>query len=133
MPSAPMEPSSRARSRTGAVPCSYHSAMCGRTRSSTNLRTVCCMARSSSPISESTSSSPSGERSAILVGLPAVRHGDDLEPVAVGVVPVDATAAVVVVDLAGLAVEGIRPVVESALPDAAEDLVELLVADQEGV
>src|SRR5690606_34700424 len=50
MPSRPSLPASRAVSRTvsSSMPCSYHSATFGRTRSSTNLRTVSRMARSSS-------------------------------------------------------------------------------------
>ncbi len=48
MPSAPSEPSSRASSRMpGSSPFSYHSAMCGRTRSAAQVRTVSRIARSS--------------------------------------------------------------------------------------
>ena len=53
-------PNSRARSRTGTSPRSYHPAISGRSRSSTNARTVSRIARSSSPISES--SVEQGER-----------------------------------------------------------------------
>src|SRR5438105_6496223 len=63
----------------------------------------------------------------------AVRARDDLEEVAARVLEVHAAAAVVVVDLALLALARIRPVVEPALLDAAEDLVELLLADEERV
>src|SRR5688500_11899259 len=52
---------------------------------------------------------------------------------AVGIVEVDATAAVVPVDRALLVLERVRPVVEAALADAPEDLVELLLADEERV
>ncbi|MGY3683668.1 hypothetical protein ACVWXU_007291 [Streptomyces sp. TE33382] len=48
MPSAPSEPSSRASSRmAGSSPFSYHSAMCGRTRSAAQARTASRIARSS--------------------------------------------------------------------------------------
>src|SRR6266480_121261 len=52
---------------------------------------------------------------------------------AVGVVPVQAAAAVFGVDLAGLLVERVGPEVQPAGLDAAEDLVELGLSDQEGV
>ena len=48
---------------------------------------------------------------------------------AVRVEPVDAAAAVVVVDLAGPPVAGVGPVVEPASLDPAEDLVELVLAE----
>ncbi|CAM5735891.1 hypothetical protein SMICM304S_08824 [Streptomyces microflavus] len=58
MPSAPSAPSSRASSRMpGSSPFSYHSAMCGRTRSVAQVRTVSRIARSSGP---SRSSMPRG-------------------------------------------------------------------------
>jgi len=53
--------------------------------------------------------------------------------VAARVLEVDAAAAVVAVDPALLLPAGIGPVVETALLDAAEDLVELLLAHEEGV
>lgn len=46
---------------------------------------------------------------------------------AVGIGPVDAPAAVVVVDRPRLLAPGVGEVLEPALPDAGEDLVELLV------
>src|SRR5215218_5887270 len=64
---------------------------------------------------------------------PAVRPGDDLEEVPVGVEPVHAPATVVGVDLTRVALEGIGPVIEAAGPDAGEDLVELLLGHQERV
>ncbi len=48
IPSSPIDPNSRASSRTGAVPASYHPAISGLSFSSTKLRTVSRMARSSS-------------------------------------------------------------------------------------
>lgn len=58
MPRAPIEPSSRASSRMpGSSPFSYHSAMCGMTRSVAQARTVERIARSSGP---SRSSMPIG-------------------------------------------------------------------------
>src|SRR3990170_5726233 len=63
----------------------------------------------------------------------AVRPGDDLEDVAAGVVEVHATPAVVGVDHARLAVAGVRPERQTALLDTAEDPVELVLIDEEGV
>ena len=62
----------------------------------------------------------------------AVGPREDLEAVAVGVVPVDAAAAVPVVDLAGLSMARVGPVGQAACADAAEDVVELGLAHQEG-
>jgi len=47
------------------------------------------------------------------------------------VLPVDASATIVVVDLTGLAPPRIGPVLQTAVPDPAEHLVELVFADQE--
>ena len=58
------------------------------------------------------------------------RARDDLEQVSVGVGEVHASSAVVAVDLAGLGLRGIRPVVDAALHDPPEDRVELALADQ---
>src|SRR5581483_7286829 len=63
----------------------------------------------------------------------AVRPGQDLEHVPVGVVEVAAPAAVPGVELAGDVVVGVGPVGHVPGPDAAEDLVELPLADEEGV
>jgi hypothetical protein len=52
---------------------------------------------------------------------------------AVRVAEVNAAPAVVMVDLAGLATSWISPVFEAAILDAAEDGVELRLADQESV
>ncbi len=52
---------------------------------------------------------------------------------AVRVLEVGAAAAEPVVDPTGVAVERVGPVGDPAVLDPAEDLVELLVADQEGV
>src|SRR6185369_2005978 len=46
---------------------------------------------------------------------------------------VDAAAPVIAVDLAGPRPTGVGPMLEPALADAAEDLVEVIVADQEGI
>jgi hypothetical protein len=59
--------------------------------------------------------------------------GEDLEEVPVGVLEVDAAPAVAGVDLAGIVPVGIGPVGEPPLLDAPEDLVELALADEEGV
>ena len=58
-----------------------------------------------------------------------VRAGDDLQLVATRVLPVQATAAVVGVDPARLLLERIGPEGQPALPDAAEDRVELVLGD----
>ena len=63
----------------------------------------------------------------------SVRRGDDLEEVAARILEVHAAAAVVMVDLALLLLRRVGPVVEAALFDAAEDLVELLLAHEERV
>src|SRR5207245_7405353 len=63
----------------------------------------------------------------------AVRAGDDLQPVTVGVVEVQAAAAVVVVDRPGPALAGIRPIRQPPVPDAAEDGVELVLTHEERV
>lgn len=52
---------------------------------------------------------------------------------AVGVLEIDAAAAVVATDFAGAFPVGIGPVLEPSIADAAEDLVEVVFADQEGV
>ena len=52
---------------------------------------------------------------------------------AVGVLEIDAAAAVVPADFAGVFPVGIGPVLETSITDAGEDLVELFFADQEGV
>src|SRR5688500_18540948 len=63
----------------------------------------------------------------------SVGPGDDLQEVAAGVLPVDAATPVVVVDLAGPAAARVGPVGQLPFPDAPEDLVELVLADQESV
>src|ERR1051325_9294757 len=65
--------------------------------------------------------------------LAAVGPGDDLEQVAARILEVDAASAVVAVDLPFLLLAGIRPVLEFARLDAAEDLIELPLAHEEGV
>ena len=52
---------------------------------------------------------------------------------AVGIGEVDAPSAVVVIDLTELALHRIGPVVEAVRSDAPEDLVELVLAHEEGV
>src|ERR1700750_3374642 len=61
MPSTPSAPSSWVSSRAGTVPDSYQSAMCGLSFSSTCLRTVSRIARSSSPMRPSVSNRASGD------------------------------------------------------------------------
>src|SRR6478672_5351099 len=63
----------------------------------------------------------------------AVRDGEDLQAVPVGVVPVEAATTVVGVDLVRPVVERVGPPLQSAVPDAGVDLVELLLRDQERV
>src|SRR5215211_3272232 len=63
----------------------------------------------------------------------AVRTGDDLEEVPVGVVEVHPAPAVVAVDPPGLRLPGVGPVVDAALEHPAEDGVELLLAHEERV
>ena len=63
----------------------------------------------------------------------AIRPGDDLEPVPVRVVPIDAAPAIGVVDPARLLLAGIGPVRQAALADAPEDSVELVLADEKRV
>src|SRR5213594_4064137 len=65
-----------------------------------------------------------------LAGPVAVGLGDDLEQVAAQILEVDAAAAEMVVDLAFLLLSGIGPVLELARLDAAEDLIELLLAHE---
>jgi hypothetical protein len=52
---------------------------------------------------------------------------------AVGIVEIDAAAVVPVIDLAGFGTRGARPVRQSPLLDAREDLIELRLAHQERV
>src|SRR4029450_7951863 len=66
-------------------------------------------------------------------GPAAVGAGDDLQEVAARLLPVDPAAAVVGVDLARPPPAGVGAVGQPALPDAAEDLVELVLADQERI
>src|SRR3990170_5121924 len=63
----------------------------------------------------------------------AVRPGDDLEQVPARVLEVHAAPAEVGVDLALLLPARVGPVGEAARLDAAEDLVELGLADEKGV
>src|SRR5688500_5912444 len=63
----------------------------------------------------------------------SIGSGNDLEKIAGGILEVDATAAEEAVDLAVARLAGIGPIVEAPRPDAAEDLVEVPLAHQEGV
>lgn len=63
----------------------------------------------------------------------AVGPSDDLQVVAVGVVPVDAAPAVVVVDAAGLFVRRVGPKRQPPRLNVLEDPIELHFADEEGV
>src|SRR5262245_52952990 len=63
----------------------------------------------------------------------AVRASQKLEQVAVGILEVHAAPAVIVVDLAAPGLAGVGPVVELSGADAAEDVVEVVLGDQEGV
>src|SRR4029078_10268240 len=62
-----------------------------------------------------------------------IRPGNDLEQMAVRIFEVETAAAVVAVDLAGLALSGVGPVIEAARTDAPEHFVEFAFADQERV
>ena len=63
----------------------------------------------------------------------AVGSSDDLKHVAVRILEVDAASAIIAVDLAAALLNGVSPILDPALADAAEDLVEIVLADQEGV
>ncbi len=63
----------------------------------------------------------------------AIRHGDDLEQVAVRVVPVESPAAVVRVDPTFLPAVRVGPVGQAAFDDAGVDGVEVVIVDQERV
>src|SRR5579859_5819160 len=52
---------------------------------------------------------------------------------AIGVIPVDATTSIIVIDLLTVLMEGVGPIRKSALTDTVEYLVERLLTDQEGV
>ena len=56
----------------------------------------------------------------------AVRAGDDLEEVTVGIFEVNAAAAVIAVDFASAVLAGVGPVLQASLADAAEDRVEIV-------
>src|SRR5207245_7100480 len=62
-----------------------------------------------------------------------IRPRDDLKVVPVEVVPIHASAAIVVVDSIRLLVCRVGPVRKPALADAPEDPVELFFAHKEGV
>src|SRR5437762_7764588 len=62
-----------------------------------------------------------------------VRTRQNLEQMAIRVDEVEASSALVVVDLAGTLLEGIGPVLECASADAREDRIEVVLVDQEGV
>src|SRR5262249_35096722 len=63
----------------------------------------------------------------------AVRAGDDLQEVPVRTLPVHPAAAVAGIDLIRPGPPGVGPVPQPTLPDAAEDGIELRLADQERV
>jgi hypothetical protein len=63
----------------------------------------------------------------------SVRARDHFQAMAVGVGEIDPAAAIVVIDLAGSAAHRIGPMVETSLADAAENSVEIRLADQEGL
>src|SRR5690606_33991648 len=56
-----------------------------------------------------------------------------LKKMSVRILEVHASPAVGMIDLAGPALARVRPVRQLQLPDAREDLVELRLADQEGI
>jgi hypothetical protein len=63
----------------------------------------------------------------------AVRDGNDLEKVTARVAPVDAPAAVVVVDLVLAPEVWLGVVLDSSFQDLRVDLVEVVLGDKEGV
>jgi hypothetical protein len=63
----------------------------------------------------------------------AVGAGDDFEQMSVWIFEVQTPAAVVVIDLTTPLLGGVGPVGEIALAAAVKDLVELVLADEEGV
>jgi hypothetical protein len=63
----------------------------------------------------------------------AVGPSDDLEEMPVRILKVHAATAVIVVDLARATPARVSPIVNAALTDPGEDLIELGFSDQEGV
>src|SRR5205814_1269202 len=63
----------------------------------------------------------------------AIGSRDDLEVVAVWIVPVEPASAVVAVDAARLLMRRVSPVRQPTCLDALEDMVELVLAHEEGV
>jgi hypothetical protein len=58
---------------------------------------------------------------------------DHFQIVAIGVWKIDPASAVVMIDLAGAAMPRVGPVLETLLPDAAEDGIEISLGNQESV
>ena len=58
----------------------------------------------------------------------AVGSSDDLKHVAVRILEVDAASAIIAVDLAAALLNGVSPILDPALADAAEDLVEIVLS-----
>jgi hypothetical protein len=63
----------------------------------------------------------------------AVRPGDDLKKVPAGLLPIHTAPTVVCVELSWPPFERVSPIRQPSRSDAAEDLVELSLADEEGV
>src|SRR5687767_14027776 len=63
----------------------------------------------------------------------AVRPRQNLEQVSIGIFEVDSSPVVPIIDLIGLRPGWVRPVAHSTLLDAAEDLIELRLAHEEGI
>src|SRR6476646_3853527 len=92
-----------------------------------------CYAGSRAPRQHATNSACAGCLLVECLAAAAVGPGDDLQGVPVRIVPVHAPAPVVRVDRVRPAMARVGPVAQAALLDAAEDLVELSFADEEGV
>src|SRR5438094_6395355 len=63
----------------------------------------------------------------------AIRPRDDLEQMTVGIFEIDTAAGIVVVDPEALMLTGIGPILELPLAQAAENLVEFVLAHQKRV
>lgn len=62
-----------------------------------------------------------------------VGPGENFQQVTIGVFEVESAAAVVAVDLARSPLAGVGPVLNSALANAAEDLIEVVLSDEKGI
>src|SRR5262249_60943744 len=63
----------------------------------------------------------------------AMRTGDDLESMTIGIVEVHTAPVVPGIGVTGILVHGVRPIINAALLDARKDLVELRLGNQERI